>query len=166
LKKENIMKKRLSYSAFALSLLVCTPTFAQNSAPTAPVITTDDRLFADFGGREGLVQLMDDFWVNLLADPRTRPFFEASDQVKVKGHLVEQFCVILNGGCTYTGRDMKTTHDGMGVNQASFYGLVEALQKSMAKRNIPFRAQNKLLAALAPQHRDIVAPTTPPPAAR
>ena len=158
------MRHYFSTTLFALSVMMApclAPTaFAQNSAPTAPVIATDQSLFNDFGGREGLVALMDDFMVNLLADPRTKTFFEASDQAKVKNHLVEQFCVILNGGCTYTGRDMKTTHEGMGVNQASFYGLVEALQMSMAKRNIPFRAQNKLLAALAPQHRDIVAPSS------
>jgi hemoglobin len=155
------MKKQFSLALLAFSVLVGPAAFAQNSAPTAPVIATDQTLFNDFGGREGLVALMDDFMVNLLADPRTKTFFEASDQAKVKNHLVEQFCVILNGGCTYSGRDMKTTHDGMGVNQASFYGLVESLQISMAKRNIPFRAQNKLLAALAPQHRDIVAPAAP-----
>jgi hemoglobin len=155
------MKKTLLYAILAASALVTPAAFAQNSAPTAPVIATDTTLFNDFGGREGLVLLMDDFMVNLLADPRTKPFFEASDQARVKGHLVEQFCVILNGGCTYSGRDMKTTHEGMGVTQAGFYALVEALQKSMATRNIPFRAQNKLLAALAPQHRDIVAQPAP-----
>lgn len=160
------MKKLLTCASLALGLLMTTSAFAQNSAPTTPVIATDDSLFRDFGGREGLVLLMDDFMVNLLADPRTKPFFEASDQARVKGHLVEQFCVILNGGCTYSGRDMKTTHESMGVNQASFYGLVEALQKSMSKRNIPFRTQNKLLAALAPQHRDIVETTPPTPASR
>jgi hemoglobin len=155
------MKKMLTWAVLAISVLAGPQAFAQNSAPTTPVIAADASLFNDFGGREGLVLLMDDFMVNLLADPRTKPFFEASDQAKVKNHLVEQFCVILNGGCTYSGRDMKTTHEGMGVTQAGFYALVEALQKSMATRNIPFRAQNKLLAALAPQHRDIVAPTTP-----
>jgi hemoglobin len=150
------MKNALSLALIASTLFFAPSAYAQNSAPTTPVIATDQSLFNDFGGREGLVLLMDDFMVNLLADPRTKPFFEASDQARVKNHLVEQFCVILNGGCTYSGRDMKTTHEGMGVTQAGFYALVEALQKSMATRNIPFRAQNKLLAALAPQHRDIV----------
>jgi hemoglobin len=153
-----MMKNAVSLALIASTFLLGSSAFAQNSAPTTPVITTDQSLFNDFGGREGLVLLMDDFMVNLFADPRTKPFFEVSDQASVKNHLVEQFCVILNGGCTYTSRDMKTAHEGMGVMQAGFYALVEALQKSMAKRNIPFRAQNKLLGALAPQHRDIIAP--------
>jgi hemoglobin len=36
-----------------------------------------------------------------------------------------------------------------------FNALVEDLQKAMSERGIPFRAQNKLLAKLAPLHRDI-----------
>ena len=32
----------------------------------------------------------------------------------------------------------------------------EDLQKAMDKNHVPFSSQNKLLAALAPQHRDIV----------
>ena len=34
--------------------------------------------------------------------------------------------------------------------------VVEVLQKSMATRNIPFSAQNRMLALLAPMHRDII----------
>jgi hemoglobin len=70
--------------------------------------------------------------------------------------LVDQFCEILNGGCTYGGRDMVTAHQGMGVKESDFFALVEALQKSMSRHKVPFSSQNRLLAALAPQHRDIV----------
>jgi hemoglobin len=146
----------------AASLLVFTlaaPAVAQNampSAPAAPKITDGTKLFADFGGRAGLVAIMDDFMVNLLADSRTRPFFENVDQARVKTQLVDQFCEILNGGCTYQGRDMVTAHQGMGVTTRDFYALVEALQKAMDKHKVPFGSQNRLLAALAPQHRDII----------
>ena len=73
----------------------------------------------------------------------------------VKKHLADQFCVILGGDCQYTGRDMRTTHAQMGLTRADFNALVEVLQVAMAKRSIPFRSQNKLLAKLAPMHREI-----------
>lgn len=129
---------------------------AANPAPANPELLP---VFKQFGGRDGLVALMDDFMVQLLADPRTRPFFAEADQARIKAHLVEQFCVILGGDCTYTGRDMKTAHAGMGVDRAAFNALVEDLQVAMGKRGIPFRAQNKLLARLAPMHREIEGPT-------
>jgi hemoglobin len=125
---------------------------AMNPAPADPNLLP---VYKDFGELPGLTALMDDFMTQLLADPRTRPFFEQADQASVKKHLTEQFCVILGGPCTYTGRDMKTTHDGLGITRGNFNALVEDLQIVMNRRRIPFHSQNKLLAKLAPMHRDI-----------
>lgn len=125
---------------------------AMDPAPVDPGLRP---VFKDFGEMPGLTALMDDFMVLLLADPRTRPFFENADREGVKRHLAEQFCVILGGPCTYTGRDMKTAHEGFGITRGNFNALVEDLQIAMTKRGIPFRSQNKLLAKLAPMHRDI-----------
>ena len=94
----------------------------------------------------------------LIADPRTGPFFANSDQVRVKRQLVEQFCVILGGDCTYTGRDMAQSHAGLGSTEADFNALVEDLVDAMDARGIPRAAQNRLLARLAPMHGDIVSP--------
>jgi hemoglobin len=112
-------------------------------------------VFKQFGEEAGLVALMDDFMVRLVADPRTHAFFAEADQAKIKKHLVEQFCVILGGPCTYTGRDMRASHQGFDIDRAAFNALVEDLQLAMDARRIPFRAQNQLLAKLAPMHRDI-----------
>ncbi len=124
-------------------------------ASTAPAFPELLPVFKQFGEEAGLVKLMDVFMDKMLADPRMRPFFENTDQAKVKKHLVEQFCVILGGQCTYTGRDMKSSHSALGINRANFNALVEDLQWAMNKQGIPFRAQNKLLAKLAPMHREI-----------
>lgn len=112
--------------------------------------------FEDFGAKEGLVKVVDDTMINLLADERTKPFFEKADQTRIKEKLVEQFCAELEGPCTYTGQTMKRAHKGHEINSAHFYALVESLQKAMNKNKIPQRAQNKLLAKLAPMHKDII----------
>jgi hemoglobin len=112
-------------------------------------------VYRQFGEEPGLVALMDLFMTKLVADPRTKRFFENADQAMVKKHLVEQFCVILGGPCSYTGRDMRTAHKGFDIDRAQFNALVEVLQVAMHERGIPFRAQNKLLAKLAPLYRDI-----------
>ena len=122
---------------------------------TAPAYPELLPVFRQFGEEAGLVKLMDVFMEKLLVDPRMRPFFENADQAKVKKHLVEQFCVILGGPCQYSGRDMKSSHAALGIDRANFNALVEDLQWAMDKQNIPFRAQNKLLAKLAPMHREI-----------
>jgi hemoglobin len=69
---------------------------------------------------------------------------------------VEQFCAGTGGPCTYTGRDMKSAHMGMGVLGANFSVLVEDLAKSLNKYKVPAREQQELLAILAPMKKDIV----------
>lgn len=145
----------MSFVALAL-FLAAAPVSGQPSAATAPVISTDGKLFAEFGGREGLVRIVDDLFVNVDADPRINTFFEPTKRQETKARLVEQFCVVLGGGCTYTGKDMKAAHKNLGIQKADFNALVENLQKAMDNNGVPFSAQNKLLAALAPQHRDVV----------
>jgi hemoglobin len=137
-------------------LLAAAPAYAHPTAATTPVVSADGKLFAEFGGREGLVKIVDDLFVNVDADPRINTFFEPAKRPQTKARLVEQFCVILGGGCTYSGKDMKAAHKNLGIQKADFNALVENLQKAMDKNDVPFSAQNKLLAALAPQHRDVV----------
>ncbi|TWB38070.1 group I truncated hemoglobin [Nitrospirillum pindoramense] len=123
---------------------------------TGPAAKADEATFQAFGGKAGLQSLMEDFMTNLLADPRTRPFFEKANQTRVKAQLVDQFCQALGGPCQYKGLDMKSAHQGLpSITREHFNALVEDLQDAMDKHKVPFSAQNKLLAELAPLHRDI-----------
>ena len=150
---------------------IATPTFAQSMADVpapVPVPTTSTApnpapphpelagVFEQFGGVPGLTALNQEFMTLMLADPRLEPYFRHVDHPRVTKQLTEQFCAVLGGGCTYSGRDMVETHAAFKIERAHFYALVEVLQVAMDKRGIPFRAQNKLLAVLAPMHREIV----------
>lgn len=115
-----------------------------------------DALYHELGGQPGLVSLMDDFMPRLLADARMHPFFKDVDQDKTKAQLVSQFCEVSGGPCRHKGPDMKKAHSGFDINRSHFNALVEVLQSSMDARGIPFRVQNRLLARLAPMHREIV----------
>jgi len=109
-----------------------------------------------FGGKAGLAALMDNFVDRLVIDSRTRPFFENADRGNLKMQLTDQLCALSGGPCQYGGRDMKTAHEGMGVRTSNFNALVEVLQQSMDAKKIPFTVQNRMLALLAPMHRDII----------
>lgn len=115
-----------------------------------------DRLFAAFGGREGVTRITDDLVAFNVADPRISDIFKASDLVRLRRLLVEQFTYILGGGGHYTGRDMRAAHKDIGLQTADMGALVENLQRAMRKHDVPFAAQNKLLAKLAPMKRMMV----------
>ncbi len=116
----------------------------------------DDSLYQAFGGKPGMAALMDEFHKDLMADKRMQPFFEKTNAAQFKESLGNQLCQVSGGPCQYKGPDMKLAHKEMDINKANFNGLVEVLQKSMDKRGIPFSAQNRMLALLAPMHRDII----------
>ena len=117
---------------------------------------SDDTLYRDFGGMPGLVRLMDDLWGRLISDPHLQQFFKDVKPDHLKAELVTQFCELAGGPCRRRGPDMKKAHAGVDITKADFNKLVELLQDSMDAQGIAFPVQNRMLAMLAPMHRDIV----------
>jgi hemoglobin len=116
----------------------------------------DAALFEALGGQAGIARLVDEFTGRLLQDERTHDFFAEADQDNLKLRLREQFCVVSGGPCTYGGKDMRTVHEGQDITKADFNALVEVLQASMRAQGIAFGTQNRLLARLAPMHREVI----------
>lgn len=113
-------------------------------------------LYDAFGGKPGVARIVTNFVSRSAADPRTADIFKTMDRVRFERTLNEQFCYLLGGGCAYTGRDMAAAHKDMGVTQRDFGIVVEHLQAAMDAGGVPFRAQNRFLAKLAPMKRTIV----------
>jgi hemoglobin len=143
------MKKALSTFALIFCTVATAPAWAQSAAAS-------DSLYQAFGEKAGLTQLVEDFHVRLLADTRMGPHFKPANAKNIKEQLVDQFCVVTGGPCVYKGADMKSAHSNLDINKGDFNALVEVLQQSMDAKGIAFATQNKLLARLAPMHRDII----------
>jgi hemoglobin len=130
--------------------------YKQSNANAGATPMTDKTVLEAFHGKDGVDRIVETFVERNFADPRIKDFFAASDKVRVKRTLKEQFCYVLGGGCDYTGRNMKDAHKDQGTTNKDMNALIENLQFAMDKEGVPFAAQNKLLAKLAPQQRDIV----------
>ena len=100
--------------------------------------------------------VIDDFVANVAADERINGRFGKTDIPRLKKLLVEQVCAGTGGPCQYTGRDMKTAHKGMRLQEAEFNALVEDMVKSLNKFKVGKREQDELLAILGPMKPDIV----------
>jgi hemoglobin len=130
--------------------------YVQSNANAGATPFTGDAMLRAFHGRVGIDHIADTMVDLSIADPRISDIFKNQDIERLRRTLKEQFCYILNGGCDYTGRTMKAAHADMGIQQTDFNALVENLQTAMDREGVPFFAQNRLLAKLAPQARDIV----------
>lgn len=146
--------KRTPLSIRRLGVVTCAALQLATLFFAAPA-HADDSLYRTFGGQPGIDKIIDDLAVLELKDPRIAPYFENAPMRRIKQKLGEQLCALLGGPCTYTGRSMKRTHEGENIDRAAFDAVVEDLQTAMDMNGVPFRAQNKLLAKLAPMYRDI-----------
>ena len=113
-------------------------------------------LYDRLGGQGAITAVVDDFVGNVAADNRINKFFAKTDIPRLKRLLVEQICAGTGGPCTYTGRDMKSAHAGMGITDAQFNALVEDLVKSLDKFKVAKADKDTLLGVLGPMKPQIV----------
>lgn len=117
-----------------------------------------DSMARAFKGQAGIRRIVDRMVADAYRDAVIGEIFEGHDKVRLTRTLFEQFCAILNAGCIYSGRDMGASHKDLGIQQADMNRLVEILQRAMKSEKVPFAAQNRFLAKLAPMRREILAP--------
>ena len=128
-----------------------TPKLPAPAAAPAPA-----GLYQALGEKEGIDRFVSDFVDRVYQDKRILAFFKDTKASALKESLAEQFCALSGGPCTYQGADMQDVHADMKVRKADFNALVEDLQHAMDAHGIAFTQQNRLLALLAPMHRDII----------
>lgn len=116
----------------------------------------DDALYRDLGGEEGIARISAGLVERAYADDRIKHLFKETNPKFLTEQLRKQFCELSGGPCKYDGETMQKSHAQLGINKAHFNALVEDLQAAMDAQGVPFATQNRLLALLAPMHRDII----------
>ena len=123
--------------------------------------TANKTLYADLGGKNAIVAVVDEFVSRVAADNRINAFFAATAAdpkrlASFKGKLVDQICQASGGPCKYTGKNMKAAHMGMGISSADFNALVEDLVGALDKFKVASKDKDTLLSVLGPMKSDIV----------
>jgi hemoglobin len=148
-------KIELLIPLLAVAALATTPASAKDGDAGATPMNSD-AVFKAFHGQDGVDRIVNLMIDKSMSDPRISDIFKGQDIPHLKKMLDGQFCYLLDGPCAYTGKDMKEAHKDLGIQMSDFNALVENLQFAMDKEGVPFRAQNKLLAKLAPMERVVV----------
>src|SRR5882724_9932117 len=98
----------------------------------------EQSLYTRLGGKPAITAVVDQFVSNVAADKRINSFFANTDIPP------------------FTGKDMKAAHAGMGVKDADFNALVEALVAALDKFKVPEKEKGELLGILGPMKGAIV----------
>jgi hemoglobin len=134
----------------------CVAVLVAASANVAFAQAPNEVALAPYGGYAGLGKITHDFVERVQKNPRISSFFKDADIERLEAMLTDQFCDVLGGGCKYAGKSMKEAHTNMKVRTADFNALAEDLQDALTAANVPTLQQNRLIAKLAPMHRDVV----------
>jgi len=119
-----------------------------------------DSLYSRLGGYDAIAAVVDDLLVRLRDDPRLRRFWmspRSTDSNNRERQLAVDFIASAAGGPTfYLGRDMKTSHQGMGIDREDYTAFTRHLGDTLAKFNVPDRERGDVMVFIASLEKDIV----------
>lgn len=144
-----------------MALTVVAPTghvFAQEKAAKGP------SLYQRMGGYDGIVVVLDDVLAQLQADPAFKRFSggrSGNSLKRTRQLILDQFCEMTGGPCTYIGRDMKTAHAGLQITEAEWDSFMKKLQASLDKAKIAPADAKEFTAMIQKFKGDIVEPAKP-----
>jgi hemoglobin len=162
-------------AVFAAGLLISAglwPGLAQaEEQPVKPYVQSDANagatpfagtaMFEALHGQAGIARIVAGLVDRLKTDPRTADIFRAADFERLNRTLNEEFCYVAGGPCRYTGMDMKTAHQHMGLQELHFNALVEDLEAAMSAEHVPWRDQARFLSKFAPMKPAVVDASLP-----
>jgi len=128
-------------------------------AGSMPSRAQEKSLYQRIGGYDALAAVVDDFVGRLVTDKQFERFFVGhSDDSKkrIRQHILDQFCAATGGPCLYLGRDMKTSHVGLGITSAEWDAAAKHLIASLDKFKVPEKEKGEVLAFVGSLKKDIV----------
>jgi len=118
-------------------------------------------LYTRLGGYDAIAAVADTLLPRLIADATLGRFWAhrgTDGMAREKQLLIDFLCANAGGPLLYTGRDMKTTHQGMRISSSDWAIFLEHLQATLSHFNLPPEECNDVLAFIEQIKTDIVAP--------
>jgi hemoglobin len=150
------IRPRVSHSATALLALSLILSW---SARTPAAQQKEPSLYERLGGYNAIAAVVDDFIGRLVADKQFAKFFGGfsnDSKKRIRQHFVDQLCAATGGPCVYTGRDMKTTHGGLGINEKEWNAANKHLLASLDKFKVGKKEKDEVMALVMSLKKDIV----------
>jgi hemoglobin len=118
-----------------------------------------DTLYARLGGYDAIAAVSDDLVARLRADKQLGRYWanRGADGIRREKQLLIDFlCSSAGDPLLYVGRDMKTSHRGMGVSESDWHIFTSHVQATLDKFNVPAKERSEVLAFIESTKRDIM----------
>ena len=113
-------------------------------------------LYRRMGGYDVIAAVIDELFAILHDDPGFARFFGGRSEdsaIRSRQLLVDQMCALSGGPCRYIGRDMRTSHAGLGITELEWEANMKASDAALAKHSVGDAERAEFL-ALFERYRD------------
>jgi hemoglobin len=122
---------------------------------------SDQTLYQRLGGYDAIAAPTDDLLGRLLTDPLLKDYWKGKSRESFlkDRQLIVDFLVSAAGGPTfYSGRDMKTSHAGLGITEREWVLFMDHTRAMLDHLQVAEREQDEVLDFLSGLKADVVQP--------
>ncbi len=122
-------------------------------------MTNPATLYARLGGYDPISAVADNLLTRLMADAQLGRFWQhrGEDGIRREKQLLIDFlCCSAGGPLLYTGRDMKSSHKGMGLSESDWSCFLEQLRNTLDHFEVPPQERGEVLALVDGTKAEIV----------
>ena len=126
---------------------------------------SDQTLYLRLGGYDAIAAMTDDLLGRLLNDSLLKDYWKgkSEDSFRKDRQLIVDFLVSASGGpAFYGGRDMKTSHAGLGITEREWQLFMEHSRAMLMHLQVAPREQDEVLDFLTGLKADVVQPQVAP----
>lgn len=121
--------------------------------------TSDASLYQRLGGYDAIAAASDDLLARLQADPQLGGYWKgaSNDNRRRARQLIVDFMVEAAGGpAFYTGRDMRTAHDGMHISASDWDVFMRHSAATLDHFEVPAQEREEVLSFFTSLRDDVV----------
>lgn len=116
-------------------------------------------LYERLGGYDGITGFVDDLLPRLQTDSQLARFWQnrGNDGIaREKQLLIDYLCTSAGGPMYYTGRNMKTSHQGMKISESDWSTFLQHAGATMEALQVPEQECDEVVAFVLSLKNDIV----------
>jgi hemoglobin len=119
----------------------------------------EESLYQRLGGYDAIAAATDDLLARLQSDPRLRYYWKGAstnNQRKARQLIVDFMAEAAGGPAYYTGRDMKTSHVGMHIDEQDWEAFMRHAAATLDHFGVPVGEKDEVLSFFASLQTEIV----------
>jgi len=123
------------------------------------MLDPEKSLYHRLGGYDAIAAFTDDLLARLLGDPQLAVYWKGKckDSMNKDRQLIVDFlCSVTGGPVTYSGRDMKKSHEGLGITEGEWNAFAQHAVATLDALGVAQKEKEEVLAIAGSFQRDIV----------